>query len=142
MNNINSLSGIENVISSVGDDVLIGDANANVLIGGVGYDILEGGGGNDQLIGGFDEDTARYSGDFRNYSVTQNADGTWTVADNRAGSPDGTDTLGSVENFQFADQVAIIGPAASNNFPATGAPEVFIGGAGQDTCSAPASLIS
>jgi serralysin len=129
------LTGIENLIGSAFDDTLIGDANANVLIGAEGSDTLEGHGGNDQLIGGFGTDTARYLGSLVDYLVTANTDGTYTIADNRAGSPDGTDTLGSVEIFQFADRDMIIGAAASNNFPATGAPEVFIGGSGQDTVS-------
>jgi len=40
-----------------------------------------------------------------------------------------------VERFEFANTTAIIGQAAANNFPATGAPEAFIGGPGQDTVS-------
>jgi Ca2+-binding RTX toxin-like protein len=129
------LTSIENLIGSAFGDTLIGDGNANVLVGAEGNDILEGQAANDQLIGGFGTDTARYSGNRNQYSVTQNADGTWTIADQRNGSPDGSDTLGSVEQFEFANQTMIIGQAASNNFPASGAPEAFIGGPGDDTVS-------
>ena len=45
-----TLSGIENVVGSSGDDTIAGDGGANVLIGGTGADTLTGG-GNDILIG-------------------------------------------------------------------------------------------
>jgi Ca2+-binding RTX toxin-like protein len=132
---IDYLIRIENVIGSPLNDTLIGDANANLLDGADGNDDLTGGGGNDRLIGSVGTDIAHYSGNLAAYSVTLNANGTWAVADNRAGSPDGTDTLGSVEIFRFANGDMNIGSEANDHFPATGAPEVFIGGAGQDTVS-------
>jgi len=51
-----SLSGIENVIGSLGGDMLTGDAGANRLLGNAGDDVLAGGGGNDTLIGGEGDD--------------------------------------------------------------------------------------
>jgi hypothetical protein len=39
--------------------------------------------------------------------VTNIASGKFTVADNRAGSPDGTDTLTNVEQLKFADQTVL-----------------------------------
>src|SRR5262249_37000512 len=48
--------------------------------------------------------TAVYSGKKADYLITYNASTqTYTIADQRAGSPDGTDTVTNVENFQFAD---------------------------------------
>ena len=41
--------------------------------------------------------------------MTQNADGSWTVADLRAGSPDGTDTLKNIEFLQFSDTTVAVG---------------------------------
>jgi hypothetical protein len=43
------ISGIQNVIGSIGNDLLVGDANANVLIGGTGRNVIIGGAGADTL---------------------------------------------------------------------------------------------
>ena len=48
---LDTLTGIETVISGAGADVLIGDAGANRLMGRGGNDRLFGGGGNDRLFG-------------------------------------------------------------------------------------------
>jgi Ca2+-binding RTX toxin-like protein len=53
---LESLSGIENVTGSEGDDVLIGDDGDNVLKGGPGDDALFGGPGEDRLDGGAGSD--------------------------------------------------------------------------------------
>ena len=64
---------------------------------------MTGGGGGDPLDGGAGSDTAVYSGPQSNYQLVHNANGTWTVTDLRAGSPDGTDTLTNIEFVQFSD---------------------------------------
>jgi hypothetical protein len=118
---------IENAIAGSGNDTLIGNAIDNTLNGGDGNDTLIGGGGNDTLIGGPGADTAVYSGNLADYHVTYNSNAqTYTVADLRAGSPDGTDTVTGVENFQFADGTVAssslaIAPAVSH--VATGTPD-------------------
>ncbi|WP_044870706.1 peroxidase family protein [Pseudomonas sp. LFM046] len=53
-------------------------------------------------------DTALFSGNLADYSVTQNANGTFTVVDSVAGR-DGTDTLTNIERLQFADQAVVLG---------------------------------
>lgn len=95
---------IDNAIGGAGNDTLIGNAIANNLNGGNGNDTLTGGGGNDTIIGGAGTDVAVYSGNKANYLITYNSTTqTFTVADQRSGTPDGTDTVSGVENFQFAD---------------------------------------
>ena len=48
--------------------------------------------------------TRRFSaGASADYSWVKNADGSWTVTDLRAGSPDGADTLIGIELIQFSD---------------------------------------
>ncbi len=47
-----TISGIENIVGSWGNDVLAGDGEDNLLIGSAGNDYLFGAGGDDQLIGG------------------------------------------------------------------------------------------
>jgi VCBS repeat-containing protein len=66
--------------------------------------------GNDMLDGGAGTDTAVYSGLKANYTWVQNVDGSWLVTDLRAGG-DGVDTLVNIEQLQFADATAWIGPA-------------------------------
>ncbi|WP_298981845.1 cadherin domain-containing protein [uncultured Roseibium sp.] len=91
------------------NDTLQGDAGSDNLYGGAGNDILEGGSGNDYLDGGGDNDIAVFSGSFADYTISKNDDGSYTVADNRSGSPDGTDTVHNVETFRFADGDVLAG---------------------------------
>jgi hypothetical protein len=67
-------------------------------------DVITGGAGNDAIEGGLGRDTAIFSGVAADYSIVNNGNGTWTVTDNRGGSPDGIDTLSGVELFRFTDQ--------------------------------------
>lgn len=105
---------IDNAIGGSGNDIIIGNSVANLLKGGAGNDTITGGGGNDTIDGGSGIDTAVYSGNQTSYSISYNsATQTFTNADQRAGSPDGTDTVTNVEYFQFAD-----GTVASEAFTA------------------------
>ncbi|WP_088348188.1 MULTISPECIES: peroxidase family protein [Rhodomicrobium] len=70
-----------------------------------------------------DVDIAVFRGLRQEYDITENADGTWTVAHTRAAPnggavTDATDTLRNIEVLQFADGIEIIGDIA--NSPATG----------------------
>ena len=95
---------IDNANGGSGNDTIVGNAIANTLNGGAGNDILTGGSGSDTIIGGAGTDTAIFSGNQANYLIAYNSNTqTFTVTDQRAGSPDGTDTITGVENFQFAD---------------------------------------
>ncbi|XGA69590.1 hypothetical protein M5524_11035 [Duganella sp. BuS-21] len=96
-------SGVENLMGSIVGDVLSGDAGANLLRGLAGNDTLAGGGGNDTLIGGAGNNRAVFSGNQANYSISTNADGTVSVQDLRAGSPDGIDNVQGIKTLQFAD---------------------------------------
>ncbi|MEM8872833.1 MAG: putative Ig domain-containing protein [Planctomycetota bacterium] len=101
---INGLGGNDTIAGGSGSDAIYGGAGDDDIDGGTGGDTLEGGAGNDTIAGGDGTDFADYSGNFADYSVTNNGDGTWTVTDNRPGSPDGTDAIQSdVEQLRFAD---------------------------------------
>ncbi|MFZ4526019.1 MAG: CARDB domain-containing protein [Chlorobium sp.] len=65
-------------------------------------DYISGNGGNDTINGGAGNDTASYNGNKADYTITNN-NGIWTVADTRAGSPNGTDTLTGIELISFID---------------------------------------
>ncbi|EFL88256.1 tandem-95 repeat protein, partial [Ahrensia sp. R2A130] len=87
-------NGDDTIMGGDGADHLDGFAGNDTLTGGAGYDIIEGGGGNDIAI---------YSGNQADYTVMDNGDGSHTISDNRAGSPDGVDIVRNVEIFRFAD---------------------------------------
>ncbi len=96
---------------TVAAQTLAGSAFADTLSGFGGDDQLYGHGGNDTLIGGAGNDTAHFSGARADYTITHNADGSTTIADQRAGAPDGTDTLFAVEQYKFSDQTVSAPPA-------------------------------
>ncbi len=84
-------------------NTLYGGGGADGLEGGAGADTMVGGAGNDWLAGGDGTDTAVFSGARLDYAVTFDAaTQTYTVADRRAGAPDGSDSVTGVELFQFA----------------------------------------
>jgi Ca2+-binding RTX toxin-like protein len=85
-----------------GSVTIYGGAGDDVLVGGGGDDIIRGGAGDDTIDGGAGKDTVRYAGTMRDYRVVTNGDGSITVTDLRAGSPDGVDHLTSIETLAFA----------------------------------------
>jgi Ca2+-binding RTX toxin-like protein len=140
---VDTLVNIQGLLGTPWDDVLLGNAGDNVISGWSGNDVISGGAGNDLLRhndpvnegtvvygndtftggagndtieGGSGHDVAVYSGARSDYTVTLGAQG-WTVADHRAGSPDGRDVVSAVETLRFADgditQAATAGVAAA-----------------------------
>jgi large repetitive protein len=110
-------------------DILLGDAGNDSLYGGKDADILIGGSGNDYIDGGSgktsggdntETDVAVFSGNRDQYSVTQNANGSFSVRDLVA-NRDGTDTVVSVEKFRFADGDVTSGNLLSTNPDGLGA---------------------
>ena len=65
--------------------------------------------------GGFNFDTAVYSGDRTSYTITAQADGSYTVQDNVGN--DGTDRLYNIERLRFANNVTIVLAAGLNAEP-------------------------
>jgi Ca2+-binding RTX toxin-like protein len=55
------VTGVENLVGSLYDDVLTGDSNANRINGSVGNDRITGGQGGDTLTGGAGADTFVYT---------------------------------------------------------------------------------
>ena len=98
-------SGNDSITGNLADNVLSGGAGTDTISGGAGNDTLDGGAGNDILDGGAGTDTAVYTGNRSQYSITSLGNGTFQIVDLRPGSPDGTDTATSIELFQFADRV-------------------------------------
>ena len=92
-----------------GSDTLSGGAGRDTLTGGDGSDTLSGGDGNDSIEGGSGSDTTVFAGKIAGYEITTFA-GVTTVTDldPSADGDDGTDTLRSVEQLQFADGVVTV----------------------------------
>jgi Ca2+-binding RTX toxin-like protein len=109
-------AGSDNLAGNNGTDVLYGGDSVDLMDGDAGDDRLIGGAGNDDVDGGADVDTAVFSGNRADYAITPNANGSFTVTDIRAGSPDGIDIVRNMEFFEFADGTI---PAGELNTPPT-----------------------
>ncbi|WP_161849952.1 calcium-binding protein [Bradyrhizobium sp. CCBAU 051011] len=75
----------------------------DVIDGGAGNDVITGGIGDDIIDGGAEIDTARFTGNIRDYDIAI-ADGQLIVNDRIAGR-DGSDHLSHLEFLRFADGV-------------------------------------
>ena len=123
-----TISNIENVIGTDGDDTITGDANANTLEGGDGNDTLSGRGGVDTLDGGDGVDTADYS------SAVGGINANLAIG---ATSVDGfgtNDTLIDIENITGSTlDDTITGDAGDNVILGNIGNDTLDGGAGDDT---------
>jgi len=99
----------------------IGNALNDTFSGFDGTSILTGGGGTD---------TAIFTGQLARYTVVNNPDGSITLTDTRAGSPDGTDTFIGFSLFQFSDGAVF--SAAQLGGGTTGSPTAVNGTSGND----------
>ncbi|MGI9478643.1 MAG: cadherin domain-containing protein, partial [Hyphomicrobiaceae bacterium] len=92
-----------------GDDVIDGGAGDDTLFGDYAYasshyagdDTITGGAGDDTIDGGSGNDTAVYSNNWADYTISRETDGSYHVADKT--SAEGTDTVSNVESFRFGD---------------------------------------
>ncbi|MBB3944076.1 hypothetical protein GGR91_002345, partial [Sphingorhabdus rigui] len=103
------------VAGTSGNDTLIGTSGS--------VSVFTGGAGNDALTGGSRADVAVYTGNRSDYTVTTVA-GVTTVRDNRAGSPDGTDTLRGMNILRFAD-IQLFQSTAANKMTLAGQAQTF-----------------
>ena len=95
-----TLTNIENIIGTEGDDTITGDAQNNRLDGGDGADTLDGGDGNDVLIGGAGDDLFRSADTGAN--VIHGGDGMDTVS--YAGLAENTDTDGTIRKWLLGNE--------------------------------------
>jgi hypothetical protein len=108
---------IENAIGGSGADTITGNSASNTLTGNGGNDTLNGGAGDDTLDGGIGNDTAVYSGNHTQYVITLNTNGSYSLLDQRSGSPDGLDIVSNVELFQFTDGTYTASQLNTNHAP-------------------------
>ena len=118
-------------------DHITGGQLGDTLNGGAGDDTLIGGAGNDNIDGGDGFDTAVYSGNRADYTITPDDTNGVLLVD----GPDGKDTLRGVNRLQFADQtievvvpgVTLIGTDGDDNLSGGEGTDLLIGGDGHDT---------
>ena len=139
-----TLTGIENLSGSNGDDTLTGDAGDNRLVGrqgadhlygGAGDDVLAGGGGGDANDGGAGVDTVDYSDSWGLVAVN-------LLTGKGSGAEAASDTYISIENVTgsaFDDRIIgdaainrLIGNAGNDSLDGGGGNDVLVGGAGAD----------
>ena len=84
-------------------EILHGGSTGDKFWGNGGSDIFDGNSGNDFFDGGDGVDTAIFSGNSSDYTITEITYNTFEVKDNRIDSPDGTDTIIDVNKLRFAD---------------------------------------
>lgn len=113
--NIDGNNSNNTITGNSGSNAILGFAGTDNLNGGGGDDTLTGGAGNDVLNGGAGIDTAVFTANFNNYGITYNSTTKiYTLIDKRSGSPDGTDTVTSVEKLQFADATITVSGVGTN----------------------------
>jgi Ca2+-binding RTX toxin-like protein len=115
----------ETLTFGAGADLVLGFAGNDTLNGGFGDDVLIGGAGSDVLNGGAGDDTAVFSGPVGSYSFSLNGSNNVVVIDAHLGSPDGADTLSSIQTLQFGAQ-------SFNLMAGTNGGQTLTGGGGAD----------
>src|SRR5262245_15481541 len=88
-----------------GPDVLVGLGGDDALIGGAGYDLIAPGAGNDNVDGGDGVDIVALTGRLSDYLIEEitapTAPGIYRITDQRAASPEGSDTVTGIEKLRF-----------------------------------------
>jgi hypothetical protein len=113
-----------------------GDGTSETLVGDDLRDSIRGNGGNDVIDGGAASDTSTYAGNVGSYRFDFLGADNLRIADLRAASPDGTDTLHSIEALGFvADSLTlsiVLGTPGDDNIVA-GTNRAISAGTGNDT---------
>ena len=143
-----TISGIENVIGTQGDDTIIGDGGSNVLTGGGGADVINGGAGDDVINGGGGNDTTNGgAGDDRfvyglDFSLDSNVDGgadsdtidfsAWNVDGFELSITDGYSFDGSVVLMAWVNMENIDGSQGVDLLTGDGGVNILNGNDGDD----------
>ena len=101
------LTGHDTYIGSSMTDVLIGEGGNDTFQGGSGTETFVPAAGANTIVGGSGLDTVDFKGPASSYTITDNGDGTITVADSVA-SRNGTDHIAGVQFLQFTDRMQIV----------------------------------
>lgn len=91
-------AGSDIIKGGIGIDTIDGGSENDTLHGYAGDDLITGGSGDDYIYAGDGHDTAIFSGHYADYEIVGN------VITDTVGT-DGSDTLSSIERYQFADGI-------------------------------------
>ncbi|GAB6051994.1 hypothetical protein JCM17960_08140 [Magnetospira thiophila] len=133
-------AGDDEIYGNDGNDTLNGGADNDHLFGGAGNDTLTGGTGENDIDGGDGDDTAVFSGQLSDYTITATEDGLSVVRNDGTSS----DLLTNVENFTFEGDEAtytldqlisddLIGSSGDDVIYGTVDDDVIMGMGGSDT---------
>jgi Ca2+-binding RTX toxin-like protein len=124
---IDSLSGIENVLTGAGNDRVEGDALDNIISTGAGNDEVTGGAGNDSIDGGDGLDILTFN--FSTGSVTVN------LLTGRTSGAYGSDSIAGIEHVWVtgSGNDHVTGNGLSNNLGGGFGNDTLLGDAGNDT---------
>ena len=88
---------------------IAGTTADDIQLGTAGNDVFLSSGGNDRIWGGTGgDDLMKLSGNFADYVLRNNGDGSFTITNTRSGLSDGTDVVRGIGSFQFADRSATL----------------------------------
>ena len=121
-----TLTNIENLMGSSGNDTLVGDTQVNILRGGAGDDVLEGGGGADTLDGGDGKDIASYA------SETTGLTASLLVPANNTGAAAGDVYIGIEDLGGGKGNDNLVGNNAANTLEGNDGDDTLIGLDGDD----------
>ncbi|CTQ55683.1 Hemolysin IA [Roseibium album] len=96
-----TLTGVDEIIGTSNNDTIVGSSGDDTISLNSGDDTVTGGAGDDIIDGASGTDAVVYSGNYADYTITDNGDDTYTVADNVG--TDGSDTISNIETLRFAD---------------------------------------
>lgn len=108
---------IENVVGGSGDDIIVGNEASNRLEGRSGSDEFYGSAGNDTIDGGRGADILVYEGSSQSYQISFDPVTKAISVTYRVGSADVIDTLFSIEQIQFSDEVVSLASTVGNRAP-------------------------
>ena len=131
---IDTLSGIENILTGDGADSLLGDAFENMICAAAGNDTLGGSLGNDTLDGGSGDDSLNGDGgtDLVSY-VGMTGSVTVSIAGGIAIGAGGNDTLTGFENVLGGEGAdCLLGDTSANHLIGSDGDDTLEGAAGDD----------
>ena len=146
-----TISNIENIIGSSGDDILKGNAESNTISSGLGSDTISGGLGNDKLIGNAGNDVfvdTSFAGDavdgaedndtidYRNITskITLIIEDNGATTDVKVGNTTADHTIENIENIYGSNigNDEITGNNLANSILGFGGDDTIDGGTGAD----------
>ncbi len=122
-------NGDDFIFGQNGNDSVIGNAGSDLLHGNDGDDVISSQFGDDRVVGGAGLDRSSYSGDSREYQVTE-GDNRFVVNDLRGDNFGGRDVVFDIEELTFANgtfaPAELVATNNTNNTNTGSQPTIFV----------------